>query len=158
MSERLTVVVVRTMDEMREALSVRRAVFIEEQGVPEAHEIDAGDADPATVPNVVHVLARLGERPVGTGRLLIDMPFGASAHVGRVAVLAQRRRAGVGRAVMEALHREARRLEFPGITLAAQVQAMPFYESLGYAARGEPFIDEGIEHRWMDLRFTPASR
>lgn len=148
------VTVIRTMPELREALAIRRAVFVEEQGVPEEQEIDAGDRDPAIVTDVVHVLARLDGRPVGTGRLLIDVPVMTSAHIGRVAVLKEHRRSGVGRAVMEALQREARRLGFRGITLAAQTHALPFYERLGYVARGDTFSEEGIDHRWMDLRFS----
>jgi hypothetical protein len=46
-----------------------------------------------------------------------------------------------------------RELGFPGITLAAQLHAVSFYEGLGYVARGEVFLDAGIEHRWMDLAF-----
>ena len=138
--------------QMEEALTVRRAVFIVEQGVPEQEEIDEHDGDPARVTTAVHVLARLDGRPVATGRLLLDYPRGENAHIGRVAVLAELRRGGVGRAVMQALQEEARRRGFAGVTLAAQLQALPFYERLGYIERGDVFLDAGIEHRWMDLQ------
>ena len=49
MSE-ITVRRVTTLNEMNDALTVRRRVFIEEQNVPESLEIDAYDADPATSP------------------------------------------------------------------------------------------------------------
>ena len=150
--EGLELVTVTTPGQMEEALTVRRAVFIVEQGVPEREEIDEHDGDPAGVTTAVHVLARLHGRPVATGRLLLDNPPGAHVHIGRVAVLAGLRRQGVGRALMQALQDEARRRGFAGITLAAQLQALPFYERLGYAARGDIFLDAGIEHRWMDLR------
>ena len=58
---------------------------------------------------------------------------------------------GVG--VMEALHEEARRRGYAGVTLGAQEYAVGFYARLGYVARGELFLDAGIEHRWMDLVF-----
>jgi predicted GNAT family N-acyltransferase len=35
------------------------------------------------------------------------------------------------------------------MVLGAQMQAMPFYESLGYQAYGIVFLDAGIEHRMM---------
>jgi len=143
---------VGTQAEMDECLLVRRAVFIEEQGVPEAEEIDSHDGDPARVSSAVHVLGRLPGRAVATGRLLLDHTPSDNAHIGRVAILPELRDRGYGRAVMEALHVEARRRDFPGITLAAQLQAIPFYERLGYVARGAVFLDAGIEHRWMDLR------
>jgi predicted GNAT family N-acyltransferase len=34
------------------------------------------------------------------------------------------------------------------------MHAIPFYERLGYVARGPVFLDAGIEHRWMDLDFV----
>lgn len=145
------VVVVRTIEDMALALDIRRRVFIEEQGVPEVEEIDRHDGDPTTVATAVHVLARRNGRPVGTGRLLLEYGPGEHAHIGRVAVLAEERRHGVGRAVMRALEAEARTRGFPGITLGAQLHAIPFYERLGYVARGDIFLDAGIEHRWMDL-------
>jgi predicted GNAT family N-acyltransferase len=138
---------------MADALEVRRAVFIQEQGVSEEEEIDAHDGDPALVTSAVHIVAHIDHQPVATGRLLLDTLPGEQAHVGRVAVLRDRRGRGIGKAIMLALHDEARQRGYPGITLAAQLHAIEFYERLGYVARGGVFLDAGIEHRWMDLRF-----
>ena len=136
---------------MQDALSVRRRVFIEEQRVPEEEEIDAHDRDPAVVMDCVHVVVYVDGVAVATGRLLLDGPAEENAHIGRVAVLADRRRHGVGREVMLALQEVARQRGLPGITLAAQTHAIGFYERLGYVVRGPVFLDAGIEHRWMDL-------
>jgi predicted GNAT family N-acyltransferase len=151
-SERMTdfeVRLVSTLEEMQEALSVRRRVFIEEQRVPEEEEIDAHDADPATVKDCRHVVVRVDGKPVATGRLLLGEPDGL--HIGRVAVLAEYRRRGIGRAVMHALHDVARFRNARTVVLAAQLHAIPFYERLGYVARGPVFLDAGIEHRWMEI-------
>lgn len=155
MSDRAEVVVevVRTAEQRTEALAIRRIVFIEEQLVPESEEIDRYDTDPAARDAAIYVLARVGGRAVGTGRLLLGEPPGENAHIGRVAVLAEWRLHGVGREVMAALEAEARTRGFPGLTLGAQLHAIPFYERLGYVARGDVFLDAGIEHRWMDRRF-----
>jgi predicted GNAT family N-acyltransferase len=142
---------VTTLAEMDDALSVRRRVFIEEQNVPESIEIDAYDTDPATAPPVVHVVAYSDGRCVATGRLLLDSHEGEYPHIGRVAVLEDERGKGYGRAVMLALHDIARARRMPGITLGAQVHAIGFYETLGYTARGDVFLDANIEHRWMDV-------
>ena len=144
------VILITTAGQMREALEVRRRVFIEEQHVPEDEEIDAHDADPATVTTCLHVLAHIEGRAIATGRLLLAEPDGR-LHIGRVAVLAEHRRQGIGRAVMLALHDLARFRNARSVTLAAQLQAIPFYERLGYTARGPVFLDANIEHRWMDL-------
>jgi predicted GNAT family N-acyltransferase len=149
---------------MEEALWIRRRVFIEEQGVPVEEEIDAHDADPSAVRTAVHVLVRVEGQGVATGRLLLPQSAAHSdfsgpnssrednAHIGRVAVLAEYRRQGVGRAVMSALHSLALERALHDITLAAQMHAIGFYERLGYVARGDVFLDAGIEHRWMDVR------
>lgn len=144
------VVVVRKMAEMEDALSIRRAVFIAEQGVTEAEEIDAYDGDPRLVTGAVHIVAYVDGRPAATGRLILDAPPPENAHIGRVAVLRQHRRRGLGRAIMRALEDEARRRGYRCATVAAQVRAMPFYESLGYVAHGDVFLDARIEHRMME--------
>jgi predicted GNAT family N-acyltransferase len=150
-SGNLQITVARKPAEMEDALSVRRAVFIEEQGVPEAEEIDTYDGDPGQATGAVHVVAYLDEQPLATGRLLLDALPGENAHIGRVAVLRQHRRRGLGRTVTLALHREAQRRGYGAVTVAAQLRAMPFYERLGYRAYGDVFLDAGIEHRLMDL-------
>jgi len=148
----LRVTAVRSTAEMEDALSVRRAVFIAEQGVTEAEEIDAYDGDPRQVTSALHVVAYLDGLPAATGRLLLDAPDGENAHIGRIAVLREHRRRGLGRAVMLALQDEARRRGFRGAKVAAQLQAIPFYESLGYVAYGGVFLDARIAHRLMDLQ------
>jgi predicted GNAT family N-acyltransferase len=147
--ERPGPVIVRTAAEMEDALTVRRAVFIDEQGVTEAEEIDAYDGDPRQATSAVHVVAYADNRPVATGRLILNDAEDGKAHIGRLAVLRDHRRQGFGRAVMLALEEEARRRGFQGVIVAAQLQAMRFYEGLGYKAYGDVFLDARIEHRMM---------
>ena len=148
-------VVVATEPAQREAaLALRFAVFVEEQGVSPEGERDALDAAPDTV----HFLAMAGgdrapgasEGVVGVGRLLAPGADG-HPHIGRVAIARDRRRGGVGRVLMDAIEREAlARFGHGGsvtVALSAQVQAIPFYEAIGYVVTGEPYLDEGIWHR-----------
>ena len=125
-------------------LAVRMAVFVEEQGVPRDVEADDRDA------HCLHVLASVAGEPVATGRL--DVAQGGK--VGRVAVLARWRGRGVGRAVMRQLHRFARAHALTQAWCHAQRDAVPFYESLGYRAEGEPFDEAGIPH--VAMRATLA--
>jgi len=159
-NSRLHAAGIATFEEMADALEIRRAVFIDEQHVPEDEEVDRYDDDPTVVADAIHVLVHVihvdgdvGD-PIATGRLLLDGSPDERAHIGRVAVLAEHRRTGTGRVVMLWLQDEARRLGRPGVTLAAQLHAIPFYERLGYTARGDIFFDAAIEHRWMDLDFV----
>ncbi len=120
--------------------SVRRRVFIEEQGIPESEEWD--DIDPLAR----HVLA-LAEKcdAVGTGRL---EPTGK---IGRVAVLPQYRGTGVGSLIMRHLVNQATESGFTRVYLHAQVAAQGFYQRLGFTAEGPAFDEVGIPHVRMCL-------
>lgn len=147
----IEVSVIETPEEMADALTVRRRVFIDEQGVTEEEEIDRFDDDPAEVDVCVHVLGRLDGAAVATGRLIFDQPEGDHPSIGRVAVLAEHRGRHFGAAVMLALHEQARRRDIKRVRLEAQLHALPFYERLGYTAMGPVFLDARIEHRRMEL-------
>ncbi|RLT43638.1 MAG: GNAT family N-acetyltransferase [Chloroflexi bacterium] len=147
----INVLPVTSMDELREALAVRLHVFVDEQGVPAEEEIDRYDASPTGAPDAeaLHILARAGRVTVGAARLLLDAPPGGAVHLGRVAVLQEWRRHGVGNVLMERLHAEARARGYRTIEISAQVQAIPFYERLGYVGDGPVYLEAGIDHRAM---------
>ncbi len=124
-------------------LHIRRVVFIEEQQVPWEEEVDGKD------PSAVHFLAwdsEIGD--LGTARM--RMVEAGHAKAERVAVHQFARKRGVGRVLMATLEEAAREAGAHEVTLAAQMEALPFYERLGYVARGDVFMDAGIPHRWMD--------
>ena len=122
--------------EIATCLAIRRAVFIDEQGVAETLEVDGLDADAR------HYLARLDGHAIATAR--VRMVSGV-AKVQRVAVLAHARGTGAGAAIMRFVMSD-----MPGpFTLGSQEAAVGFYERLGYRVTGEPFMDAGIPHRTM---------
>lgn len=123
----------------RELERIRRAVFVEEQEIPEKDEWDDEDA------GSVHVLALLNRDPVGTGRL------NRAGKIGRIAVIAGHRGRGIGTQILLRLLQEARRLGIREPHLHAQVQAVPFYGKLGFACRGDAFDEAGIPHVRMSL-------
>ena len=53
---------------------------------------------------------------------------------------------------MEFIEQYALSQEIEITKLNAQVQAIPFYESLGYAVISDEFLDAGIPHRTMKKR------
>ncbi|MEW5905073.1 MAG: GNAT family N-acetyltransferase [Pseudomonadota bacterium] len=121
--------------------AIRTAVFIGEQGVPEALEWDEHDE------TCRHALAlSLSGEAVGCGRIL------PNGHIGRIAVMPAWRKQKVGTAIMEALLNEARSRGYHGVDVDAQVHAVPFYEGFGFDKQGEPFMDAGIPHIKMTLR------
>lgn len=118
--------------------AVRRAVFIEEQGVPEALEWDEYDAVST------HWLAVLPDgAPVGCARLLPD------GHIGRMAVLPAWRGRGIGRALLDAVLAKARACGLNCVRLSAQCRATDFYRRAGFVAEGEIYAEAGIPHRAM---------
>jgi ElaA protein len=121
--------------------ALRRAVFIEEQGVSLEDEIDGRDGE------ALHLLARIDGKPVGTARILPGQGYGK---IGRVCVLAEARGQGIGAALIRGALDRLRRM--PGIAtarLGAQTHALGFYEALGFTAEGPEYLDAGIPHRDM---------
>lgn len=141
----MTVIQVNTAEQRRAVRWIRERVFVEEQGVPRELEYDEHDA------TAIHLLV-LDEngRPVATGR---TRPYdGDKMKVERVATIAALRGKGFGNELMSAMERVARREGRMILTLGAQVQAIPFYERLGYSVVSEEFEDAGIPHRTMEKR------
>lgn len=130
----------------KELRALRETIFINEQQVPEALEWDGRDDDG------VHVLA-LDEQdhPIGTGRLLSD------GHIGRMAVLPPWRHQGVGSALLTALIAIAQKMHLPSVELAAQTQALGFYQQQGFHTVGEVFMDAGIPHRRMQMMLPDSA-
>ncbi|MGO1317369.1 MAG: GNAT family N-acetyltransferase [Cellulomonadaceae bacterium] len=137
---------VRDAADLEACLALRLAVFVDEQNVPLAEEIDAADRDGVTV----HLIARDGSgNVVGTARVLPGHP--GRAHVGRVAVVRAARGTGVGTALMTACETVALgRLGVHGtvqVELSAQEHAFGFYRRAGYEIYGPRYLDAGIWHR-----------
>jgi len=121
-----------------QASRIRFRVFVEEQGVPREIELDDQDA------RCLHAVA-FDEKgvPVGTGRLLPD------GHIGRMAVLEQYRRHGIGTLILNRLIDAARRRGDREVLLSAQVNAVEFYRKHGFETAGEIYEEAGIPHRAM---------
>lgn len=126
------------------ALKVRKKVFVEEQHVDESLEYDAYDI--LETSEAKHIVALQDNEVVGTLRVI---PKGHVLKVGRVAVLKEYRGLKVGAKLMESAHKFALNSGYSSLKLDAQLQAIPFYEKMGYTAHGEVFLDAGIEHREM---------
>ena len=139
----MTVTIAETRD-VAACRALRRIVFIEEQGVSEADEVD--DLDDLAL----HLLASDAGRPVGTARLLT---YGTIGKVGRVCVLAECRGTGLGAALIRAGIVTVRaRGGIETVKLGAQVHAQGFYEKLGFTPVGAVYDDAGIPHLDMVMR------
>lgn len=140
---------VRAPAEVEQALAIRCAVFVAEQGVAEALEIDGRD------PAARHLLAFRQGEPVGTLRLRW-LDGGRTVKIERVAVLAAARGHKTGQALMRAALELAAAEGARHATLHAQTTAQAFYAGLGFLACGPEFLEDGIPHVAMRRALTGA--
>ena len=136
----IVISIVSWSDRQSDLTSIRRAVFVEEQNVPESIELDGKDSV------CYHVLASDGHgRPIGTARMAQD------GKIGRMAVLREYRRQGVGRRMLQAIMDVGRSKGITDFHLSAQIGAVGFYEKMGFEPFGEPFEEAGIKHVHMRI-------
>ncbi|WP_297990278.1 GNAT family N-acetyltransferase [Anoxybacillus sp.] len=123
----------------RDALLVRRAVFIDEQGVSEEEEIDAFERES------VHFVLYDDDKPIAAGRFRTIDGVGK---IERICVLPSYRGRGIGKQMMEAIEQYAKQ-HVTKVKLNAQTHAEPFYKQLGYETVSDVFLDAGIPHVTM---------
>ena len=116
-------------------------MFCEEQGVSTEADRDGRDHE------AIHLVAVDGASVIGTCRLVFR---GDVARLGRLAVDSGRRGEGIAAAILAEADAVARGGGAGRIGLHAQTYAMDLYLSAGYETRGEPFVEEGIEHLAME--------
>jgi len=128
------------------AHAIRREVFISEQGVSEAEEMDALDGQ------CRHYVAFIAEHPAGTARVRAYAP--GIAKLERMAVRAAQRKSGVGRALLAHIEADAIAEGIHEIVLHAQDHALGFYQRCGYQVDGDGFTEAGIPHHRMRKRLS----
>lgn len=138
--------IAETPEDFTACMTVRTAVFVDEQGVPpEAEEDDADHLE-----TTVHVRIDQQGACIATGRLVEETMAGERvARIGRMAVLKEWRGRQLGCQIMLSLEEAARARQIRKAILHAQTHALRFYEKLGYVASGPIFDEEGIDHVFM---------
>lgn len=128
----------------QDALMIRREVFVNEQKVELALEIDAND------PIAVNYVGYLNQTPVTTARTI---PVDNNGwHIQRVATLREFRHHQYGSTLLKQITKIAQQQHLDYLILDAQVAAIPFYQQLGYQlTKRAMFLDAGIAHREMIL-------
>jgi predicted GNAT family N-acyltransferase len=141
-SSRIKVIAIESPADMQRAYAIRRRVFIEEQNVPEEIELDADDE------HAFHALAILDGVAIGCGRMLDHGD--SEAKIGRMAVLREFRKTGVGAHILRFLIDRARARGLRKAILHAQLTAEGFYLKEGFNPIGGVFDEAGIAHRKME--------
>lgn len=123
-----------------EAVAIRQAVFVDEQGF--AEEFDGTDRE------AVHLVLFLQDTPTATCRYYWNQEQGCHA-IGRLAVVWTHRGQQLGAAMLRAAEEQIAQAGGTQAALAAQIRAQGFYEKQGYQPHGAPFDEEGCPHIWM---------
>jgi len=121
-----------------QVFSIRRKVFVEEQGVDATLEYDKEE-------QATHYLLLLAGKPIGTARWR-ETENGIKLE--RFAVLPEFRNRGLGEIILEAVLKDVAG-SGKTIYLHSQSKAVPFYERNGFVKEGEMFTEAGIEHFYM---------
>ena len=133
--------VIQILDHITDEIKqIRIDVFMKEQGF----EDDFDEIDDIAK----FVLLSIDGKAAGTCRYFPSADEG-DTHIGRMAVRKLYRGQHLGTKIMMAAENGIRRDGYKTCSLSAQVQAKPFYESLGYKAEGEEYLDEGCPHILM---------
>lgn len=128
-----------------ELLRLRQQVFVVEQGSPYP-DLDGLDHQ------AHHLLLADDGALCGCLRLLPPREDRPELRLGRVCVARHLRRRELGRRLMtEALAFCHEHHPGHAVALSAQLELVPFYESYGFAAIGDPYDDFGIPHTEMRL-------
>lgn len=126
----------------KDALDIRRTVFIDEQQVPEDLEIDNYETQS------IHLVGYLNHKPVTTARILKKDPH-SIYKIQRVATLQDARHKGLARQLFKFIEHYAKDHHVNELVLDAQDTALMFYEKLGFTIEGVGFLDADMPHHTM---------
>ena len=129
-----------TLDELYSILELRSKVFVVEQ-----HCIYN---DPDGKDQVAwHLMGTEEDQLIAYSRILPPRVVYADPAIGRVVTSPSKRKSGLG---TELMNRSIKHCEDlfgkTSITLSAQAYLKKFYESLGFSAIGDEYLDDGIPH------------
>jgi predicted GNAT family N-acyltransferase len=116
--------ITRTDDGIAEAQTIRNQVFVEEQKISLALDLDGHDD------SAYHALAYDNGKPVGTARLVPDGNRGAT--MARIAVLPEYRSNGIAGRLIKAVEAKGRELNLATIAIHPHEHLRDYYGSKGY--------------------------
>ncbi len=131
-------------------LQLRSAVFVVEQDCV-YQDIDGKDK------KALHVIGYKNNEVVAYTRIFRAGDYFDIASIGRVVVKDTEREHGYGNAIMEAsITALTVRFGTQNIKLSAQTYLKKFYNTLGFIASGEEYLEDGIPHIAM-IKYSETS-
>ena len=132
--------IAETSDEQLRCLLVRAIVFMEEQQVSCAEEMDGLDQ------SALQILGEIEGEPIATARIRF---FGDCAKLERLAIRQAWRGQGHGDRLLEFMLAAARERGYRKFKLHGQERLRAFYEKHGFCAEGDSFLEADIPHLLM---------
>lgn len=129
-----------SLQELYSTLQLRSEVFVVEQNCV-YQDIDSKDQ------KATHLLGFLDQTLVAYARLFQAGDYFEQASIGRVVVSPAHRSKSFGHELMrEAIGEVEQHFQTDKITISAQVYLKAFYESHGFVAVGETYLEDDIPH------------
>ncbi len=136
-SNRMLNIHIATCNDREAVFALRFEVFVDEQNVPREIELDDEDA------HAIHIIAEEQGVAVGCARVILS---NTEAHIGRLAVKKAYRSNGIGSQICRFIINLCNEQGIRDIWLNSQLQAVSFYEKLGFVPIGDIFIEAEIKH------------
>lgn len=129
--------IVKTPEEKAFAEQIRFTVFVDEQNVPAALEIDAYEEE------AIHFVGYENGQAIAASRIRFVDDYGK---LERICILKAHRGKQYGKQIIQAMEQEIKRQGYEKAKLNGQTYAEGFYNKLGYKTTSEAFMDAGIPH------------
>ncbi len=139
-----------TEDHWKAYYALRYNVLREPWDQPRGSEILADE------PSAIHIMAVEADQVLGVARM-----HESEAHQGQVrcvAVATDQQGKGIGKAIMQALEKQAIKSGWHEIVLEARENAVPFYKSLGYEIEKESYLLFGEIQHYRMKKALPLSK
>ncbi|MBO3457839.1 GNAT family N-acetyltransferase [Aetokthonos hydrillicola Thurmond2011] len=141
---------VKNQEELNDLLYQRWLVLRAPLGMAQGTETDGHEE------GACHLVAVSDSQIIGSARLrLLSEDLGSIAFV---AVLPEFRNQGIGTKLMEQLIKIGIEKNLQILRLKSRINAINFYERLGFVAEGEFFDYLGIPHIFMSYKLQASSR
>jgi predicted GNAT family N-acyltransferase len=143
----LTIRLVQNTSEYQRVISLRKTVFVREQKVPLAMEIDEFEKDSQ------HVIVLLRNKPIGCARL---RTVNGSIKLERLCILKKYRGFGYGKEILQWMIDFALLQHPKNVYMHAQAYLIEFYKKFNFEPYGNIFDEAGIQHIEMRLRLKKS--
>lgn len=135
-----------SIDELYQVMALRSEVFVVEQNCV-YQDLDNKDQE------AVHVCGFLEGKLVAYARLFRPGFYFNDAAIGRVLVAIEARSFKIGHLLMQkSITAISDMFGTSSITISAQVYLLKFYQSHGFVAKGEEYLEDGIPHVEMQRK------